>query len=72
MKDRARLAYEKEKAHMKYSRLNNSTTRRPVNYKTGDLVMLWRQRPRPGKMAGSWVGPVCRRALRYGLLQGLR
>ena len=57
MKGHARLAYEKEKAHMKYRKLNNSTTRRPVSYRTGDLVMLRRQRPRPGKMSGSWIGP---------------
>lgn len=53
MKDRAKLAYEKEKAQMKYSKLNNSSTRRPSSYSTGDLVMLWRQRPRPGKMSGT-------------------
>ena len=58
LKDQARLAFEKEKAHMKYSKLNNSSTRRPVVFSVGDLLMLWRQRPRPGKMAGSWVGPV--------------
>ena len=58
LKDQARLAFEKEKAHMKYSKLNNSSTRRPMVFSVGDLLMLWRQRPRPGKMAGSWVGPV--------------
>ena len=57
-KDRAKLAYEKEKAQEKYSKLNNSTGRPPMSFKNGQLVMLWRQRPRPGKMAGSWIGPM--------------
>ena len=58
LKDQARLAFEKEKAQMKYSKLNNATTRRPMSYVVGDLLMLWRQRPKPGKTAGNWVGPV--------------
>ena len=31
----------------------DSTTQWP-----GDLVMLWRQRQRPGRTTGSWMGPV--------------
>ena len=58
MKDRARLAYEKAKAEDKYSKLNNSVGRPPTAFKSGQLVMLWRQKPRPGKMAGTWIGPM--------------
>ena len=53
LKEKARVAYEQEHAKQRLSRLNNSVVRRPMACKTGDLVMIWRQR---GK--GQWVGPV--------------
>ena len=53
LKGKARVAYEQEHAKQRLSRLNNSVVRRPMACKTGDLVMIWRQR---GK--GQWVGPV--------------
>ena len=56
-RDKARLCFEKEKAKEKFSKLNNAKTRPPVNLKAGQLCMLWRQRIKPGKVKGSWVGP---------------
>ena len=44
LKEMARLAVEKENARYKLSKLGNSVTRPPMAYKTGGLVMLWRQR----------------------------
>ena len=58
MKEKARIAYEQEHAKYKLSRLNNSIGRSPMQYQSGALVMLWRQRMRPGKTTGHWVGPV--------------
>ena len=53
LKEKARIAYEQEHAKQKLTKLNNAVVRRPMNYKVGSLVMLWRQR---GK--GHWTGPV--------------
>ena len=58
MKEKARIAYEQEHAKYKLSRLGNSVGRSPMQYQSGSLVMLWRQRMRPGKTTGHWVGPV--------------
>ena len=64
-RDRARLCYEKEKAKDKYSKLANATGRPPVRVRAGQLCMLWRQKVKPGKMKGSWIGP-----LRVVLIEG--
>ena len=56
-RDQARVCFEKEKAKEKFSKLNNAKTRPPLNLKAGQLCMLWRQRVKPGKVKGSWVGP---------------
>lgn len=58
MREKARLAYEAENAKYKLSKLNNAKTRPPVTFKPGALLMLWRQRVRPGSVAGQWTGPV--------------
>ena len=58
LKEKARLAVEKENARYKLSKLGNSVTRPPASYKTGSLVMLWRQRMKPGKTTGHWTGPL--------------
>ena len=58
-REKAQLAFEKERASSKFSKLANAVGR-PVNhkYQSGQLVMLWRQRVRPGKVKGQWTGPV--------------
>ena len=58
LKEKAKLAYEMESAKQRLSKLGNTIGRAPKSFKTGDLVMLWRQRNRPGRVTGSWVGPV--------------
>lgn len=58
MREKARLAYEAENAKYKLSKLNNAKTRPPVTFKPGALLMLWRQRVRPGRVAGQWTGPA--------------
>ncbi len=57
-RDRIRIAYETEKARDKFSKLSNATTRPAARCTTGQLVMLWRQRVKPGKVRGSWTGPL--------------
>ena len=57
-RDRIRLAFEKERARDKYSKLANAMTRPPGQFKTGQLVMLWRQKVKPGKVKGNWIGPL--------------
>ena len=58
LKEKARVAYEQENAKAKLSKLGNAVTRPPTSYKAGDLVMIWRQRMKPGKTGGHWTGPV--------------
>ena len=58
LREKARVAYEMSNAKQKLSKPNNSINRPSMVYKTGDLVMLWRQRNRPGKVSGQWVGPT--------------
>jgi hypothetical protein len=57
-RERAKLDYDKEKARDKFSKLANSVGRPTMKAHTGQLVMLWRQKVKPGKVKGSWVGPV--------------
>ena len=57
-RERAKLEYDKEKARDKFSKLANSVGRPTMKAHTGQLVMLWRQKVKPGKVKGSWVGPV--------------
>jgi len=58
LKEKARLAYELAAAKFKMSKLNNTVGRRPSSFKPGTLLMLWRQKIRPGKTGGHWMGPV--------------
>ncbi|CAL1130588.1 unnamed protein product [Cladocopium goreaui] len=58
LKEQARINYEIANAKHKISRLNNSAPKPSVIYQPGQLVMLWRQRNRPGKVTGSWLGPT--------------
>ena len=58
LKEKARIAFEQEHAKYKLSRLNNALGRSPQSFKVGSLAMLWRQRIKPGKTTGHWVGPV--------------
>ena len=58
LKEKAKVAFEMESAKARLSKLNNSIPRASASYKQGQLVMLWRQKNRPGKVSGSWIGPV--------------
>ena len=57
-RERARLCFEKEHAKDKFSKLANARERPPVLVRVGELAMLWRQKVKPGKMKGSWYGPL--------------
>ena len=57
-RERAKIAFERERATERFSKLANSVGRQASQYKPGQLVMVWRQRVKPGKMKGSWTGPV--------------
>eukprot|EP00438_Fugacium_kawagutii_P000255 Skav212300 [mRNA] locus=scaffold732:645059:648265:- [translate_table: standard] len=58
LREKARINYEMANAKSKLSRLNNSAARPALTYSPGQLVMVWRQKNRPGKVTGSWLGPV--------------
>ena len=58
LKEKAKVAFEMEPAKDRLSKLNNSAGRPPQSFKPGDLLMLWRQKNKPGKVSGTWVGPV--------------
>ena len=58
LREKARVAYEMANAKHKLSKLGNSVARPTASYQPGQLVTLWRQRSRPGKTTGKWVGPV--------------
>ena len=58
LKQKARIAYEMEHAKYKLSKLGNAVGRGAMAYKPGSLVMVWRQRMRPGKVSGHWTGPA--------------
>ena len=58
LKEKARIAFEQEHAKYKLSRLNNALGRSPSSFTPGALVMIWRQRMKPGKATGHWQGPV--------------
>ena len=58
LKVKAKLAYEAEYARSRLSKLNNAIGRPSSTFKTGALVMVWRQRMRPGKTSGRWMGPL--------------
>ena len=55
---KAKVAFEIESAKIRMSRLNNAVGRPSASYRPGALVMLWRQRVKPGKTTGRWVGPL--------------
>ena len=57
-REKIRVEYEKELAREKFSKLNNAIGRPTQLFKTGQLVMLWRQKVRPGKTKGDWTGPL--------------
>ena len=50
---------------MVFSKLANAVGRKADQYRPGQLVMVWRQRVRPGKIKGAWTGP-----LRLVLMEG--
>ena len=58
LKEKARIAYEMEHAKYKLSKLGNAVGRGAMSYRPGALVMVWRQRMRPGKVSGHWTGPA--------------
>ena len=58
LKEKAKAGYELESAKQRLSKLNNSVGRAPQVFKPGDLLMLWRQKNRPGRVTGAWVGPI--------------
>ena len=58
MKEKARVAYELESAKSRLSKLNNTVPQPVQVFRPGQLVMLWRQRARPGKTTGVWIGPI--------------
>ena len=58
LKEKARVAYEMESAKSRLSKLNSTVPKRVQVFKPGQLVMQWRQRARPGKTTGVWIGPV--------------
>eukprot|EP00438_Fugacium_kawagutii_P033053 Skav206312 [mRNA] locus=scaffold3460:26186:29314:+ [translate_table: standard] len=47
-----------ESAKHRLSKLSNTVGKAPTSFRPGDLLMLWRQKNRPGKVSGGWVGPV--------------
>ena len=58
LKEKARVSYELANAKQKLSKLNNTVGKPAARYSPGQLVMLWRQKNKPGKVGGSWIGPV--------------
>ena len=58
LKEKARVAYEMESAKARLSKLNNTVSKKVPVFRPGQLVMLWRQKMKPGKTGGTWVGPV--------------
>ena len=57
-REKAQLAFERGRAGQRFSKLANAVGRQVSTYKPGQLVMVWRQRVKPGKIKGSWTGPV--------------
>ena len=53
------------RASESFSKLANAVGRKAEQYRPGQLVMVWRQRVRPGKIKGAWTGP-----LRLVLMEG--
>ena len=58
LKEKARVSYEIEHAKVRLSKLNNAVGRPATTFTPGALVMLWRQKMKPGKAVGHWQGPV--------------
>ena len=58
LKEKARVAFEMESARVRLSKLGNTVPQPVASFKAGQLVMLWRQRNKPGKTTGTWIGPV--------------
>lgn len=58
LKAKAKVAFEMEYAKQRMSKLSNATARPVAKFQTGTLVMVWRQRMRPVKTSGHWVGPL--------------
>eukprot|EP00435_Cladocopium_sp_Y103_P025486 s1363_g6.t1 len=57
-RERAKIAFERERATERFSKLANAVGRQASQYRPGQLVMVWRQRVKPGKIKGNWTGPV--------------
>ena len=66
-RERAKIAFERERATERFSKLANFVGRQASQYKPGQLVVVWRRRVKPGKMKGSWTGPV---TVRLILMEG--
>ena len=58
LREKAKAGYELESAKQRLSKLGNCVGRAPQVFKPGNLLMLWRQKNRPGRATGSWIGPV--------------
>ena len=57
-REKAKIAFERERARERFSKLANAIGRKASQYQAGQLVMVWRQRVRPGKVKGNWTGPL--------------
>ena len=64
-REKAKIAFERERAGDRFSKLANAVGRKASSYKPGQLVMVWRQKVRPGKAKCGWSGP-----LRLVLMEG--
>ena len=57
-REKAKIAFERERASDRFSKLANAVGRKAASYRPGQLVMVWRQKVKPGKVKGNWTGPV--------------
>ena len=54
-REKAKIAFERERASDRFSKLANAVGRRAASYKPGQLVMVWREKVKPGKVKGNWA-----------------
>ena len=52
-REKAKIAFERERASDRFSKLANAVGRKAASYKPGQLVMVWRQKVKPGKVKGN-------------------
>ena len=69
LKEKARASYELENTKTRLSKLNNAVGRSMTTFKPGMLVMIWRQRLKPGKTTGDLSEFFYKKVLQFGLLQ---